>query len=75
MIEIDIKKKLSSSDGEMMLSLNQSIEKGEFIGLCGPSGAGKTSTLEMIAGLMKPDEGYIKAVSYTHLTLPTNREV
>ena len=60
MIEIDIKKKLSSSDGEMMLSLNQSIEKGEFIGLYGPSGAGKTSTLEMIAGLMKPDEGYIK---------------
>ena len=55
MIEIDIKKKLSSSDGEMTLSLNQSIEKGEFIGLYGPSGAGKTST----------------PVSYTHLTLPT----
>jgi molybdate transport system ATP-binding protein len=27
--------------------------------LCGPSGAGKTSVLNMIAGLLKPDMGYI----------------
>jgi multiple sugar transport system ATP-binding protein len=34
-------------------------EQGEFIVLFGPSGAGKTTTLEMIAGLEKVDEGEI----------------
>ena len=33
--------------------------QGEFIVLFGPSGAGKTTTLEMIAGLEKVDEGEI----------------
>jgi multiple sugar transport system ATP-binding protein len=34
-------------------------EQGEFIVLFGPSGAGKTTTLEMIAGLEKVDQGEI----------------
>ena len=28
-----------------------------------------------IVGATKREEGYFEAVSYTHLTLPTNREV
>lgn len=32
----------------------------EIILLAGPSGSGKTLTLNMIAGLFKPDEGFIK---------------
>ncbi len=60
MIEIDIKKRLQSTEGEMVLSVNQTIDKGEFIAFYGPSGAGKTSTLQMLAGLMRPDEGHIK---------------
>ena len=35
------------------------IRDGEFIVLLGPSGCGKTTTLRLIAGLEKPDEGRI----------------
>ncbi|MEW6082817.1 MAG: ABC transporter ATP-binding protein [Bacillota bacterium] len=35
------------------------IGKGEFFSLLGPSGCGKTTTLRLIAGLERPDEGTI----------------
>jgi len=35
------------------------IADGEFFSLLGPSGCGKTTTLRMIAGFEKPDEGRI----------------
>ncbi|RRJ64335.1 sulfate ABC transporter ATP-binding protein [Paenibacillus oralis] len=35
------------------------IEKGQLIGLLGPSGGGKTSILRMLAGLEQPDAGEI----------------
>jgi multiple sugar transport system ATP-binding protein len=36
------------------------IKDGEFFVLLGPTGAGKTSTLRVIAGLEKPDAGSVK---------------
>jgi putative spermidine/putrescine transport system ATP-binding protein len=36
------------------------IEPGEFFTLLGPSGSGKTTTLRMIAGFERPDEGRIE---------------
>jgi multiple sugar transport system ATP-binding protein len=35
------------------------IGNGEFVALLGPTGAGKTTTLRLIAGLEKPDHGRI----------------
>ncbi len=35
------------------------VAAGEFISLLGPSGCGKTTTLRLIAGFEKPDEGSI----------------
>ena len=35
------------------------IEKGEFILLTGPSGAGKTTFLKLLFGLERPDSGQI----------------
>lgn len=35
------------------------VEKGEFVSLLGPSGCGKTTTLQMIAGFIKPTGGTI----------------
>ncbi|WP_058486845.1 ABC transporter ATP-binding protein [Defluviitalea phaphyphila] len=40
-------------------NLNLSIKDGEFVALLGPSGCGKTTTLLMLAGIYKPDEGEI----------------
>ena len=39
--------------------LSLSIADGEFFVLLGPTGAGKTTTLRLIAGLEKPDSGSI----------------
>ena len=37
--------------------LNIEVQPGEIFGLVGPDGAGKTTTLRMLAGVMPPDEG------------------
>ncbi|MGH8280213.1 MAG: ATP-binding cassette domain-containing protein [Gammaproteobacteria bacterium] len=40
--------------------LNLSVKAGEFCALLGPNGAGKTTTLRMIAGLLRPESGYVR---------------
>ncbi|HAP32715.1 MAG TPA: ABC transporter ATP-binding protein [Firmicutes bacterium] len=42
-----------------VLRLTIGIDKGEFFSLLGPSGCGKTTTLRLIAGLERPDEGAV----------------
>jgi ABC-2 type transport system ATP-binding protein len=37
--------------------LSFEVQAGEIFGLVGPDGAGKTTTLRMLAGVMPPDEG------------------
>jgi ABC-2 type transport system ATP-binding protein len=37
--------------------LSFSVNKGEIFGLVGPDGAGKTTTMRMLAGVMAPDSG------------------
>jgi len=61
MLEIDIKKKLHSSQGSMVLDVALHIEQGKFISIYGKSGAGKTTLLRMVAGLVHPDHGFIKS--------------
>jgi molybdate transport system ATP-binding protein len=60
MLEFVLQKKLHTAIGEMRLNVSCSFESGQFISIYGSSGAGKTSVLRMLAGFMKPDEGYIK---------------
>ncbi len=36
---------------------NLRVERGEMIGLVGPNGCGKSTTLNIVAGLLNPDEG------------------
>lgn len=40
-------------------TLDLAIKDGEFVVLLGPTGSGKTTTLRLVAGLEKPDEGRI----------------
>ena len=40
-------------------AINLAIPDGSFVVLLGPTGAGKTTTLRLIAGLEKPDQGTV----------------
>ena len=44
---------------EAVIEVSLAIADGEFLVLLGPTGAGKTTTLRLIAGLEKPDSGSI----------------
>ena len=44
---------------EAVRDLSLDIANGEFVVLLGPTGAGKTTTLRLIAGLEYPDDGTI----------------
>lgn len=40
------------------------IERGEIFGLVGPDGAGKTTTLRLLCGLLDPTEGTARVVGH-----------
>jgi molybdate transport system ATP-binding protein len=65
MIEFSLQKNLHTAEGEMQLQVTAKIERRQFVCLYGASGAGKTSILRMLAGFMKPDNGYIKVNNTT----------
>src|SRR5262249_41768684 len=44
--------------------LNLEITRGEVFGLVGPDGAGKTTTLRMLCGLLDPTEGRISIAGF-----------
>jgi len=54
-LEVDILKKLPEFD----LKVSFTCKKGELIVFIGPSGAGKTTLIRVIAGLERPDKGHI----------------
>jgi ABC-2 type transport system ATP-binding protein len=42
--------------------LSLSVEKGEMFGLIGPDGAGKTTTIRLVCGLLRPDTGRVRVL-------------
>jgi multiple sugar transport system ATP-binding protein len=54
---VDVGKRFGAVEAVRNLSL--SIADGEFVVLLGPTGAGKTTTLRLIAGLEQPDHGSV----------------
>ena len=53
----NLKKKYGSKEAVKGISFN--IQKNEIIGLLGPNGSGKTTTIGMMLGLLKPTNGEI----------------
>lgn len=44
---------------EVLRDINLSVEQGEFVAIVGFSGAGKTTLISLIAGLLQPDSGTV----------------
>lgn len=59
MIDIAIEKELLFASGKGQLQVDFQLEQQKFLTLYGTSGAGKTSILRILAGLMTPDKGKI----------------
>lgn len=49
----------SYGDKKVLKNFNLNLSKGEFVTVIGSSGSGKTTTLKLINGLLKPDSGNI----------------
>ena len=59
----DVSLRFISQDGQATVALrnfSMSVAKGEFIAIVGPTGCGKSTTLNMITGLLKPTVGEVQ---------------
>lgn len=57
-VAIDVRGLSKSFSGLLAVDrLSFSVQQGEIFGLVGPDGAGKTTTMRMLAGVMTPDAG------------------
>jgi molybdate transport system ATP-binding protein len=65
MIAVDIDKKLRAYNGLQVLRIKKDFLSGGITRITGSSGAGKTTFLKMVAGLITPDNGTIKAITTT----------
>jgi branched-chain amino acid transport system ATP-binding protein len=54
-------------------NLRFQVEEGEIIGLIGPNGSGKTTTLNLLTGFLKPDSGTITFQDMDVTGLPRHR--
>lgn len=60
MIEIEVKNLKAAYTGKTVLNnINFSVKKGEILAVVGESGVGKSTLLNIIAGLMEPNTGEI----------------
>jgi molybdate transport system ATP-binding protein len=76
-LQLKVRKTLHTASGIQLLDVNFQLEKGSLLALYGPSGAGKTTILRILAGLTDADTGFISVdnevwLDTTHNTrLPT----
>jgi len=58
---IEVKDVRFSYDKTLIIEdVNFILEQGDFLGIIGPNGGGKTTLLNLLLGMLKPDRGVIK---------------
>ena len=63
----------SFDDTKVLNGIDLIVDENEFVTLLGPSGCGKTTTLRIIAGFEKPDEGRVYFEGRDITDLPANQ--
>ena len=61
--------------GALELDVSLDVAGGECLALAGPSGAGKTSILRVVAGLLRPERGVVRCGGETWLDTGTGRDL
>lgn len=60
MIHFYLKKEFRAGAKAFRLDVEYALTSGSVLGICGPSGSGKTTLLRCLAGLERPDDGFIR---------------
>ena len=61
----DVSLRFISADGNATIALrnfSMTVARGEFVAIVGPTGCGKSTTLNMITGLLKPTVGSVQVM-------------
>jgi len=62
---INVSRRFLTPDGKSMTALrdfNMSVARGEFVAVVGPTGCGKSTTLNLVTGLAKPSAGEVRVM-------------
>ncbi|MEZ5750500.1 MAG: ABC transporter ATP-binding protein [Paracoccaceae bacterium] len=65
-----LRKSFAHAEAAAVARVSLEVGEGELLALLGPSGCGKTTTLRMIGGFERPDEGRIEFEGRDITTLP-----
>ena len=55
----DVSFKYEGADRDALTDVNLTIQRGQEIGICGPTGGGKTTLVDIITGLLTPTVGHV----------------
>jgi len=54
----------SFGNTKAVAGLSLDVAPGEIVGLIGPDGSGKTTTMRLVAGLLRPDQGSVQVLGH-----------
>ena len=71
---VDIDNLVKRFDAQLAVDrVSLSVAPGEIVCLLGPSGCGKTTTLNLVAGFLRPDSGHVRLAGRLVDDLPPHR--
>src|SRR3979490_2369945 len=59
---VNVSRRFVSPDGKSLTVLhdfNMTVDRGEFVAVVGPTGCGKSTTLNLVTGLVAPSAGQV----------------
>ena len=62
---VNVSRRFVTPDGRSMTAIrdfNMTVERGEFVAVVGPTGCGKSTTLNLVTGLARPSSGEVRVM-------------